>query len=67
MTATDLPGNDLTRRGIPNTALDECRQICEASDLCQAFTWVGKKNICFPKSAVGRTAPFMGAISGVKQ
>ena len=67
ITAKDLPGNDLTRRGIPNTSLDECRQMCEDSDLCQAFTWVGKKNICFPKSGVSRPAPFMGAISGIKQ
>lgn len=65
--ATDIPGNDLLPRGMPNTTLDECRGACAASSSCRAFTWVGKKNICFPKYAVGRTTKFIGAISGVKQ
>ena len=67
MTAADLPGNDILPRGIPNTTLDGCRQACQASSSCQAFTWVGKKNICFPKFAAGKPVKFMGAISGVKR
>lgn len=66
MTAADLPGNDILPRGIPNTTLDGCRLACQASSGCQAFTWVGKKNICFPKFAAGRPVKLMGAISGVK-
>ena len=67
ITAADFAGNDLLPRGLPNTSLDECRSACQASSSCQAFTWVGKKNICFPKYAIGRPSKFMGAISGVKQ
>lgn len=67
MTATDLPGNDILARGMRNTTLDECRAACQASSSCRAFTWVGKKNICFPKYAAGRSSKFMGAISGVKK
>jgi|GEM_PF-2944413 len=67
ITATDLPGNDILPRGMSNTTLEECRSACEASSSCQAFTWVGKKNICYPKFSAGRPTKFMGAISGVKQ
>ena len=67
ITAADLPGNDLLPRGMANTTLDECRGACQASSSCRAFTWVGKKNICFPKYAVGRQSKFIGAISGVKR
>lgn len=66
-TSADFPGNDLLPRGMSNTTLDECRSACQASNSCRAFTWVGKKNICFPKYAVGRPAKFLGAISGLKQ
>ena len=67
LTAADFPGNDLLPRGMPNTSLDECRSACQASSACRAFTWVGKKNICFPKYGIGRPSKFLGAISGVKQ
>lgn len=67
LTAADFPGNDLLPRGIPNTTLDECRSACQASTSCRAFTWVGEKDICFPKYAIGKPERFLGAISGVKR
>lgn len=67
VTATDLPGNDLLPRGMPNTTLDECRSACQASSSCLAFTWIAKKNICFPKFSAGQAQKYMGAISGIKQ
>jgi PAN domain len=67
MTAADLPGNDILPRGMSNTTLDECRSACQASSSCRAFTWVGKKNLCFPKYAASKSKAFVGAISGVKR
>lgn len=67
VTATDFPGYDLLPRGMTNTSLDECRSACQASSTCRAFTWVGKKNICYPKYGKSRAVKFMGAISGWKQ
>jgi hypothetical protein len=65
--SADLAGNDLLPRGIPNTTLEGCRQVCQASSACKAFTWLGKKQICFPKYAVSHVTKFVGAISGVKR
>jgi PAN domain len=67
ITATDFSGNDILPRGMPNTTLDECRNACESASSCRAFTWVGKKNICFPKYAIGKVSKVMGAISGLKR
>jgi hypothetical protein len=67
ITATDLMGNDLLPRGLSNTTLDECSDACQASSSCAAFTWVGQKNICFPKYAVGAPSKLSGAISGIKR
>lgn len=67
VSAADLPGNDLLPRGIPNMSLEGCRQACQSSNTCKAFTWVGKKNLCFPKYGVSTPTKFVGAISGVKR
>ncbi len=66
VTAIDLPGFDMIPTGIPNSSLEDCRSACEASIDCLAFTWVGKKQICFPKFAAGNPSRFVGAISGIK-
>jgi hypothetical protein len=66
VTAIDLPGFDLIPTGIPNSTLEDCRSACEASSDCLAFTWLGKKQICFPKYAAGNPLRFIGAISGIK-
>ena len=67
VSAADLPGYDILPRGMPNTSLDDCRRACEASNACHAFTWISKKNICFPKYAAGQLTKVMGAISGFKR
>lgn len=65
-TGTDITGFDIFPAGLKNTSLDLCRSACAASNSCVAFTWVSKKNWCFPKYGVGQLKETLGAISGVK-
>ncbi len=63
---TDLPGADI--QSIFNTTIEACEAACLNDASCMAFTFNGKSNACFPKSAVGETVGFAGALSGwVKQ
>lgn len=66
VTAKDIPGFDIFPKGLRNTTLDQCRSACELSAGCQAFTWVSKRNWCFPKYGVGSFSDQLGVISGIK-
>lgn len=58
---TDFPGSDLGQ--YFDTTLDACQATCIADDACAAFTFNTRSNACFPKSAVGMSEAFSGAIS----
>ncbi|SEK79354.1 hypothetical protein SAMN05421666_0054 [Roseovarius nanhaiticus] len=57
----DFYGSDLT--AIFDTTYRACATACLATPDCQAFTFNGKSNACFPKSAVSDVQPFDGALS----
>lgn len=58
----DFPGSDL--QTILDTTFDACEAACLANGACVAFTYNQRSSSCFPKSAVGDTAPYRGALSG---
>ncbi|ABD53181.1 alpha-2-macroglobulin family protein [Jannaschia sp. CCS1] len=60
---TDLPGGDL--RPIFETTLTACNAACQADPDCNAFTFNGVNNTCFPKTASGDPVPYSGALSGL--
>lgn len=66
VTAADIPGLDIYPKGIKNLTLAQCRNTCEADTSCRAFSWVSKKNWCFPKYGVGRLTRALGTISGIR-
>ena len=66
VTGQDVVGFDMVPNGIRNTTLSECRDACRNSSSCRAFTWVAKKNICFPKYGASHLREQLGVVSGVK-
>lgn len=66
-TGSDIAGYDLFPRGLKNMSLDQCRMTCEATTSCVAFSWVAKKEWCFPKYGVGQIIDALGTISGVRK
>lgn len=66
ITGADFPGFDLLPHGLKNTSLDQCRQACAATLQCRAFSWVAKKNWCFPKYGYGQVVDRLGTISGIR-
>ncbi|MWP39795.1 hypothetical protein GQY15_19700 [Rhodobacter sphaeroides] len=66
-TAADIPGYDIYPRGLKNMTLKDCRTACERDSSCVAFSWLSKKDWCFPKHHVGTVREAFGTISGVKQ
>lgn len=66
-TAIDIPGFDIRPDGFRHTSLDQCRRQCEADNSCVAFSWVAKKDWCFPKYAIGEMQSAIGIISGVRK
>ncbi len=60
---TDFPGNDLTP--IFNTSLEQCHATCLRREDCAGFTFNQRAGACFPKSALGPSSVFEGALSGV--
>lgn len=58
----DYVGNDL--QSLFDTTLDACQQVCLTTKDCMAFTFNGRSNACFPKSAVTDRADYEGATSG---
>lgn len=65
--ARDIPGFDIFPTGLKNMSLEQCRSACEATAACVAFSWVSKKNICYPKFAAGGLSNSLGTISGIKK
>ncbi len=57
----DFYGSDLD--SIFDTDLQTCARACAINPDCRAFTFNGRSNACFPKSAVSDRTPFVGAIS----
>jgi hypothetical protein len=66
-TGKDVIGYDIFPRGLPNTSLEQCRQGCELTASCRAFSWVAKKNWCFPKYGADLLRDQVGVISGIKR
>ena len=66
VTGKDVVGYDIFPRGLKDTSLVECRKACELSASCQAFTWLTKKNWCFPKFGYGAFRDQLGVVSGIK-
>jgi len=66
-TGVDVVGYDIFPRGMPNTSLAACRDACAYSSTCRAFTWVAKKNWCFPKYGADQFRDQLGVVSGVKK
>jgi alpha-2-macroglobulin len=60
---TDFPGNDLTP--LFNVSLEQCHATCLRLPDCVAFTYDELHGACFPKGAVGESAPYELARSGV--
>ena len=55
--------NDPSLRGI---SMGACQQQCAVEARCQAFTYNANVSVCILKNAVRQSAPFAGAISGIK-
>lgn len=66
-TAKDVVGYDIFPKGLRNTTLEQCRNACEFSPTCRAFSWVADRNWCFPKYGVGAVRTEFGVISGFKR
>lgn len=66
-TKTDIRGYDLYPKGLKDMSLDQCRHACLATSDCVAFSWVAKKNWCFPKYGVGELSETWGIISGMRE
>ncbi|GGE29180.1 hypothetical protein GCM10011360_16600 [Primorskyibacter flagellatus] len=64
---TDLPGNDLTNKGIRNISFAECKAICLQHSECRAVSYVQSKAWCWPKSRMGTPINAAGLISAVKR
>jgi len=60
---TDFPGGDLTP--LFNVSLEQCHATCLRLADCVAFTYNELHGACFPKDAVGESAPYELARSGV--
>ena len=67
VTGKDILGYDIFPKGLKDTTLEQCRAACEFSSSCRAFTWLTKKNWCFPKFGVATLRDQLGVISGVKR
>lgn len=57
----DFYGSDL--QALFDTNLASCQRICLNDPSCKAFTFNGRSNACFPKSAVSERKDYEGAIS----
>ncbi len=58
----DFFGSDL--QAIFNTTFDTCHRSCLVDQNCVGFTFNENSNACFPKSSLGDTTPYEGALSG---
>lgn len=66
VTGADIRGYDLLPKGMKDMTLDQCRRACEGTPQCRAFSWLAKKNWCFPKYGFDRFTEQLGTISGIR-
>ncbi|WP_019295023.1 MULTISPECIES: MG2 domain-containing protein [unclassified Leisingera] len=62
---TDFFGSDL--QPLFDTDAASCARACSAQADCAGFVFNQRANACFPKSALGQSSPYAGALSAVKQ
>ncbi|MEW2914094.1 alpha-2-macroglobulin family protein [Leisingera sp. JC11] len=62
---TDFFGSDL--QPLFDTDVESCARTCSAQADCAGFVFNQRANACFPKSALGQSSPYAGAVSAVKQ
>jgi uncharacterized caspase-like protein len=60
----DIAGFDLTTNGIKDISLADCETWCRAESACKAFSYIERKNWCWPKYGIGTTYGKSGIISG---
>lgn len=60
----DFYGSDLD--ALFDTDLEACVRACSAQTACAGFTFNTRSNACFPKSAVSKQTPYVGAVSAQK-
>lgn len=67
----DIPGSDyrsgLTDPMLLQTGVESCAWFCAQDAQCQAFTYNTAAEVCILKDAVGSSALYAAAVSGVKQ
>ena len=60
----DFYGFDL--QSIFDTDLQSCVRTCTSQGNCVGFSFNSRSNSCFPKSAIGKSTPYVGAFSAQK-
>ena len=63
---TDIPGKDLTRRGVRGISFSACQDLCRNEARCAAVSYVQDKKWCWPKSRATARTPANGIISAIK-
>ncbi len=51
-------------RSVDKVSLDQCKTVCIRDEMCRAFTYNVKAEVCFLKSDHGELKSFPGAIAG---
>ncbi|MBY6141426.1 alpha-2-macroglobulin family protein [Leisingera daeponensis] len=62
---TDFFGSDL--QPLFDTDAGSCARACSVQADCAGFVFNQRANACFPKSALGQSSSYAGALSAVKQ
>lgn len=61
---TDVVGGDF--RSLGNSSMENCLRICDADNVCRAFSFTPKTRVCWLKSAANSITRRKGVVSGVK-
>ncbi|WP_424979269.1 alpha-2-macroglobulin family protein [Leisingera sp. S232] len=62
---TDFYGSDL--QPLFDTDVQSCARACSAQAECAGFVFNQRANACFPKSGLGQSSAYAGALSVLKQ
>lgn len=62
---TDFYGSDL--QPLFDTDVASCARACSVQADCAGFVFNQRASACFPKSALGQSSPYAGALSAVRQ